>query len=66
MKPLGVEMSTETIAPKVPETQAERLGEPWTDAALRGELQKGLDDIAAGRVYTAEEVDRLLQEKFGI
>lgn len=31
---------------------------------LYSELQKGLDDIAAGRTYTEEEVFAMLDKKF--
>lgn len=33
---------------------------------LDAELQKGVDSIKAGKVYSAEEVDSLLAKKFGI
>ena len=33
---------------------------------LDAELQKGVDSIKAGKVYSAEEVDSLLVKEFGI
>ena len=56
-------MSTETIAPKAPEAQAERLGEPWTDAALRAELQKGVDELDAGRGIPWDEFKQDLMRR---
>ena len=37
-----------------------------TREELHAELEKGLDDIRRGEVYSAEEVDRELAEEFGI
>lgn len=37
-----------------------------TREELDAELEKGLDDIRRGEVYSAEEVDRELAEEFGI
>ena len=37
-----------------------------TDEQLEAELQKGVDDISAGKVYSADEVDELLRGEFGI
>lgn len=33
---------------------------------LDRELQKGVDSIQAGRVYAADEVDRILEKEFGM
>ena len=33
---------------------------------LDAELQKGVDSIKAGKVYSVEEVDSLLAKEFGI
>ncbi len=33
---------------------------------FNAELQKGLDDIAAGRVFTMDEVEARMKERFGI
>ncbi|MDO4617190.1 MAG: type II toxin-antitoxin system RelB/DinJ family antitoxin [Lachnospiraceae bacterium] len=37
-----------------------------TKDQLDAELQKGIDSIQAGRVYSADEVDELLTKEFGI
>ncbi len=37
-----------------------------TREELDAELQKGIDSIRAGRVYSADEVDALLNKEFGI
>ena len=37
-----------------------------TREELDAELEKGLEDIRRGEVYSAEEVDRELAEEFGI
>ena len=33
---------------------------------LSAELQKGMDDVKAGRVYSADEVEEMLKKEFGI
>lgn len=37
-----------------------------TREEFNAELQKGLDDIAAGRVFTMDEVEARMKERFGI
>lgn len=37
-----------------------------TDEQLAEEINKGLEDIKQGRVYTQEEVDKMLKEKYNI
>lgn len=37
-----------------------------TKEQLDAELQKGVDSIKAGRVYSADEVDAALKKEFGI
>lgn len=37
-----------------------------TREELDAELQKGMDSIKAGRVYSMEEVDEILEKEFGI
>ena len=37
-----------------------------TREELDAELQKGVDSIKAGKVYSADEVDAVLAKKFGI
>ncbi len=37
-----------------------------TRAQLDSELQKGVDSIHAGNMYTADEVDAILKKEFGI
>ncbi|MCD7708630.1 MAG: type II toxin-antitoxin system RelB/DinJ family antitoxin [Clostridiales bacterium] len=37
-----------------------------TREQLDAELQRGIDDIKAGKVYSADEVDRMLAEEFDI
>lgn len=37
-----------------------------TGKQLDAELKKGYDSIKAGRVYSADEVDELLEKEFGL
>ena len=37
-----------------------------TREELDAELQKGVDSIKAGKVYSADEVDAVLAKEFGI
>lgn len=37
-----------------------------TREQLDAELQKGIDSIKAGKVYSADEVDEVLAEELGI
>ena len=37
-----------------------------TPEQLAAELQKGIDSIKAGKVYSADEVDETLKKEFGI
>ena len=37
-----------------------------TTEQLNAELQKGYDDIQAGRLHSADEVDSILHRKYGI
>lgn len=37
-----------------------------TREQIDAELQKGIDSIKAGRVYTADEVEAMLKKEFGI
>jgi DNA-damage-inducible protein J len=40
--------------------------ESLTKEQLDAELQKGYDAVLAGKTYTADEVDKILQEEYGI
>ena len=37
-----------------------------TTEQLNAELQKGYDDVQAGRMYSADEVDAILRREYGI
>ena len=37
-----------------------------TKSEFDAELQKGVDSIKAGNIHTAEDVDRMLEDEFGI
>jgi len=50
---------------KLPQKKPLALG-ALSDAELAVELQKGLDDLRAGRVHPAEEVFAELEAEFGI
>lgn len=50
---------------KLPRKKPLALG-ALSDAELAAELQKGLDDLHAGRVHPAEEVFAELKAEFGI
>ena len=50
---------------KLPETQF-FSAEGMSRAEFDSELRKGVDSIKAGRTHTAEDVDKMLAEEFGI
>ena len=50
---------------KLPSRRPLSLDELTTEQ-LNAELKKGYDDIQAGRLYTAEEVDSVLHMEYGI
>lgn len=50
---------------KLPSEKPLSLNE-MTKEELEAKIEKGLKDVEEGRVYTSEEVDALLKEKYGI
>lgn len=50
---------------KLPARKPISLDELTTEQ-LNAELQKGYDDIQAGRLHSADEVDSILQREYGI
>jgi addiction module RelB/DinJ family antitoxin len=50
---------------KLPSAKPTAIG-GMTKDQLDAELQKGMDDIASGRVLSADEVDEELAREFGI
>ncbi len=47
-------------------TSAPQVVATMTVEQLDAELKKGYDSIKAGRVYSADEVDELLEKEFGL
>ena len=50
---------------KLPSSKPLAVG-AMTREELDAELQKGVDSIKAGKVYSADEVDAVLAKEFGI
>lgn len=50
---------------KLPETKPVAIG-GMTKEQINLELQKGMDDIAAGRVFSADEVEAEMRRLYGI
>ena len=50
---------------KLPSSKSLAVG-AMTREELDAELQKGVDSIKAGKVYSADEVDAVLAKEFGI
>lgn len=50
---------------RLPERVPVAIGD-MSRESLNAEIQKGLDSVAADRVYSSQEVDALLAKEFGI
>ncbi len=46
------------------ERQNERHLEPYTMEEIYADIEESRADIAAGRVYTTEQVDKMMREKY--
>ena len=61
----------EITAPTAYSCPAEHKSQPtaigrMNQVQINAELQKGLDSLNSGRVYTADEVDNILHREYGI
>ncbi len=50
---------------RLPSSKPSAVG-TMTGEQLDAELQKGVDSIKAGKVYSADEVDAALEKEFGV